>query len=435
MIFSSKSVQTRAAAVFLAVLLIIPAAAFAADATADASDTTAIVSPALSVISRESVMTVTGMNGGSAVFTSESFDLYLGVEADSITILTVPDATDGTLYLGSVPVTSGQTVSRKNFSNLIFKAAGDAADCTFSFTHDGTYATTCRVRVIDSVNLAPAFDNDGASVTTLKEISVYGSVSAADPEGDSLTYVVTSSPAKGSVTITDASYGEFMYTPSAGKRGTDSFGVRAYDEYGNWSDEITVSVTINRNTSGITYTDLEGDMSYNAAIKMTSLGVMGGVYVNGDAYFYPDVTVSREDFVVMLMKTIGLSEIPEIDTVYFADDELISDDARNYVRAAAKLGFINGTKDEFGVSYFNPDEEITRAEAAVILQNVIGTETGDTVAVFSDRDSIPSWAEASVYAMYEIGVMSSYGGDFSPADALTRGQAAIILSNVADMVV
>ncbi|MCD7783262.1 MAG: hypothetical protein LUI15_05175, partial [Firmicutes bacterium] len=163
MIFSSKSVQTRAAAVFLAVLLIIPAAALAADA----SDTTAIVSPALSVISRESVMTVTGMNGGSAVFTSESFDLYLGVEADSITILTVPDATDGTLYLGSVPVTSGQTVSRKNFSNLIFKAAGDAADCTFSFTHDGTYATTCRVRVIDSVNLAPAFDDGGASVTTL----------------------------------------------------------------------------------------------------------------------------------------------------------------------------------------------------------------------------------------------------------------------------
>ncbi len=431
MIFASKNIRKRAALVLLAALLIVPTASLSAFAAESGS----IVSPALAVISRDTVMTVTGMNGGNAYFTSEAFDLALGVEADSITILTVPTATDGTLYLGSVPITSGQTVSRKNFSNITFKAAGDTADCSFTFTHDGTVATTCRVRVIEGVNSSPTFSSESASVKTLKEISVYGSVSASDPDGDTLTYVITSQPAKGNVTLTDTSYGEFTYTPDSGKRGTDSFGVRACDEYGNWSEEITVDVSISRNTSGITYTDLEGDMSYNAAIKMTTLGVMGGVYVNGDAYFYPDVSVSREDFVVMLMKTIGLSDIPEIETVTFADDEELSDDAKNYVRAAAKLGFISGSTSEDGELYFNPKADITRAEAAVILQNVIGAEAGGTVAVFSDADSIPSWASAAVYAMNYIGVMSAYGGEFSPSDVLTRGQAAMILSNVADMVI
>ena len=46
---------------------------------------------------------------------------------------------------------------------------------------------------------------------------VKGSVSAVDPEGDVLTYTLTSGPTRGSVTV-DAATGAFTYTPTAQAR-------------------------------------------------------------------------------------------------------------------------------------------------------------------------------------------------------------------------
>lgn len=211
--------------------------------------------------------------------------------------------------------------------------------------------------------------------------------------------------------------------------------MRARDEYGNWSDEIAVTVRINKNKSGVEYTDLAGHWAYNDAVKMTDAGIMGGAYVNGLAYFYPDTEVTREQFVSLLMKTIGLSDIPEISDAKFADDDKLSDDARKYVRAAKKLGFVSGTVGEDGKAYFDPSASVTRAEAAVILQNVIHVNVTDAVPVFSDSDSIPAWAAESVLAMRQIGVMSSTGdGKFSPSAPLCRADVASILSAVYDMV-
>lgn len=415
----------------LSILLI----AGALSATAFAASTT--VSPALSVLARDVTVTVTGMSSRDAVFSVEDFDYSLGADVDKITVLTLPDPASGTLCLDGVPVSANQSISRRSISKLSFVPASATADATFYVTCNDSYATACRVRVIDSVDLAPTVGGGKAELymETMKGGSIRGTVSVFDPEGDALELVVTKSPKKGTVTVTDSAAGEFLYTPYDGKSGADSFKLRARDGYGSWSDEIDVSVRINKNKTGIEYTDMAGSDAYSAAVKMTDAGVMGGAYENGDAYFYPDLEVSREQFVELLMKTIGLSDIPEVSGVMFADDGEMSESCRNYVRAAAKLGFVTGAPDENGVVCFSPKAVVTRAEAAVMLNNIIRVPIdGDAVPVFADSDSIPAWASAAASSMQRLGIMDAPGGEFSPSAHLTRADTAMILSAVIDMV-
>ncbi|HPU18217.1 MAG TPA: hypothetical protein PLZ27_06075, partial [Bacillota bacterium] len=97
-----------------------------------------LVSPALGVIAENMTMVKTGYSYSDITFTKEDFDFALGREAKSITILTLPNAADGTLYLGSVPVTINQTVSRDNLSKLIFSSSGEGTvETSFYFTAGG----------------------------------------------------------------------------------------------------------------------------------------------------------------------------------------------------------------------------------------------------------------------------------------------------------
>ena len=64
-----------------------------------------------------------------------------------------------------------------------------------------------------------------------------------DPEGETLTAVKVSDPSHGSVTLN--SNGSFLYTPTAGYVGADSFTYKAYDNSEGYSNVVTVSITVN----------------------------------------------------------------------------------------------------------------------------------------------------------------------------------------------
>jgi len=397
-----------------------------------------LVSPALGVIAENMTMVKTGYSYSDITFTKEDFDFAIGREAKSITILTLPNAADGTLYLGSIPVSINQTVSRDNLSKLVFSSSRKGSvDSSFYFTTGGYYAIPCQLKIIDTVNFAPSISSDSValSVETMKGVAYYGSLSATDPEGDTLKFVITKYPEKGTITLTDADHGSFKYVPDDGKKGKDSFSIAVFDEYGNRSEEVTVKIKITKSKSRIKYADMNEHWAYNAVMKMTEAGIMGGASVSGNTYFYPDASVSREQFVVMLMRTIGLKDVPEVNKTVFADDAEISNGARPYIAAAYVLGFIDGSKVD-GKLYFYPSRSITRAETAVILQNIIGVEVSDAVPVFADGDDVPAWAMESICAMTKLGIMNGTGGgSFSPFTTMTRAQTAQVLYNVSKLVV
>lgn len=86
-----------------------------------------------------------------------------------------------------------------------------------------------------------------ASLTTTSGSTKSKSLAASDPEGDPLSWSVTSYPNHGAAAV-DSS-GTVTYTASSGYAGSDSFTVEANDGLGN-TDTATVSVTVNDSGGG-----------------------------------------------------------------------------------------------------------------------------------------------------------------------------------------
>ncbi|MGF1694067.1 cadherin-like domain-containing protein, partial [Vibrio lamellibrachiae] len=98
------------------------------------------------------------------------------------------------------------------------------------------------------VNEAPFFSlfaapiGESIAVETDEDIAVAGQLTATDPDGDDLTFVLDSLPANGEVTVgTD---GAWEYTPDDNYDGDDSFTVIVSDGLGG-TDTITVDIVVN----------------------------------------------------------------------------------------------------------------------------------------------------------------------------------------------
>jgi hypothetical protein len=95
-------------------------------------------------------------------------------------------------------------------------------------------------------------------------------------------------------------------------------------------------------------------------------GIAGGRQMG---MFHPDHSLTREEAICMIMRTLGLSNLGfgfEL-IAPFVDDESISDWARNEIYAAARIGIIQ--PDQFG--RINPQAPVSKAEAAVIVNRLI----------------------------------------------------------------
>jgi Tol biopolymer transport system component len=87
----------------------------------------------------------------------------------------------------------------------------------------------------------------GANQFTTKEgKSLSAQIAATDPTSEALTFATTGNPTRGTLTSFSAT-GSFVYQPTAGMTGNDTFGIRVTDAGGNQvTGSVTISVNANR---------------------------------------------------------------------------------------------------------------------------------------------------------------------------------------------
>ena len=115
---------------------------------------------------------------------------------------------------------------------------------TYTFkANDGTAdSNVATITVtITAVNDAPSAS--AGSLTTDEDLAFDGVLAGSDVDSSSLTYSVVSGPTKGTVTITDATTGAYVYSPNPNVNGADSFTFKVSDGLAD-SNVATVSVTI-----------------------------------------------------------------------------------------------------------------------------------------------------------------------------------------------
>ncbi|MBE6587890.1 MAG: hypothetical protein E7647_05695 [Ruminococcaceae bacterium] len=381
----------------------------------------AVLSPGLDVIAADMDVTVSALRGESVTFSAEQFSEAVGADSyEKLKITSLPEESAGLLYFGDVLAKEGQVIESASVSSLRFEPCENAEGASFGFTFDGAYSMTCNVVYTDKRNSAPTVLKSPA-LTAFTKTATSGEMRAHDGDGDSLFYEVIKYPEGGKIKF-DSKTGEFTYT--AGSRVMeDSFTYRVKDSVGNLSEIGECTVNITENTSGTVFSDMDDSTTVVSAVAMTDNGYMTAVEDKGKTYFSPDSEVSRLDFLVTAMNVFGAGNIPKVESTGFADDASIPEQYKGYVYSASKLGIIS---EASAFADFRPADTVTKAEASVILNRIIGYEA-KTVSTLA---GVPHWAEDSVCAMYELGIYDLSDGAAMAGDALRKDEAADMLYKV-----
>ena len=277
---------------------------------------------------------------------------------------------------------------------------------------------------------APAVAEEGAptaqdvEVRTYRGIPVQGQFLASDSEGEDMTFTLVEEPRKGTATIQGA---DFTYTPDEGVTGGDSFTYAATDSAGHVSQPATVTVTIEKTKSGVTYADTEGSSAAAAAQHLAEAGIFTGTKIGDQYYFQPDAEVSRSEFLAMVMETAG-REVTPVTMTGFCDDASIPTWAKAYAAAGVTDGIVQGKTTAEGAA-FRGEEPITFNEAATVLDRVLDLGDVELDVWYADREAVPSWAAQAVGNMEAVSVLAAGSfGSQTMEQAVTRADAARMLS-------
>ena len=354
-------------------------------------------------------------------FTSEDFsgeDTLTG-----ICVTELPEPGSGTVLLGQRVIRCGDILTAQQLSQMTFSPLYSEEDQSAVMTYLPIYedrvaeAATMVLAIRGKEDLSPAAQD--SALETYKNLPNDGALKASDPEGEKLTYTVVRGPKRGRVEVN--ADGTFTYTPKKNKVGVDSFTYTAADPAGNVSETATVTIQILKPSDGRKYTDTLGLDSRFEAEWLRNTGLFVGEEVGGNACFYPDKTVTREEFLTMVVK---LLEIPAGNTDAIALPANTPSWLKPYMVAAQRSGLMAGWQDVADLT-----QPITGAEAAVMLQNALDlTITSDVVEQTAANDTeIPTWAYMSLTVMAENGI------DLDANQSLTREVAAETLYQVSQI--
>ncbi|MGG3504012.1 Ig-like domain-containing protein [Paenibacillus lautus] len=176
-------------------------------------------------------------------------------------------------------------------------------------------------------------------------------------------------------------------------------------------------------TTEISFTDISGHWAEVSIKEAVRERIVTGY---PDETFKPGDTVTRAEFSVMLMNSLKSTDAGA--ELIFTDTAWIGDWAKKAVSQAVQAGIIRGYQD----GSFRPNAKMTRAEMAAMIANALELSTKDIPTTsFSDDKAIPAWAKSSVEALKELGIVKGISeGDFNPSAQTTRAEAVIVLMNM-----
>lgn len=160
--------------------------------------------------------------------------------------------------------------------------------------------------------------------------------------------------------------------------------------------------------------------------RLRSLGIISGF---ADGTIRPNENVTREQFVKMLLESLGMPQVRKTEAVF--RDVPASRWSAPYIQIAVAKGIIE--PEEYAGGNFEPAKVLTRAEMAVMLARALELEPNESALDFADSDAIKQhrgWIGAAVHSGLINGTPQNL---FQPDGVVTRAQAAAVLNRMLDM--
>jgi len=181
----------------------------------------------------------------------------------------------------------------------------------------------------------------------------------------------------------------------------------------------------------IVLSDIQGHWAAAVIQKMAEQGVISGYE---DKTFKPNNPISRAECAAIIDRALDLENGSNQDISGFSDAADIPVWAGYPVAAVVHAGLLKGYPGKEGKTVFMPQKQITRVELAAIMARVLSEksvqQTGQK-AQFKDSGNIPGWAAEAVDQTVRKGVITGYpDGSFKPGKNVTRAEAAAMIDRL-----
>ncbi|WP_260405254.1 S-layer homology domain-containing protein [Paenibacillus sp. 598K] len=176
------------------------------------------------------------------------------------------------------------------------------------------------------------------------------------------------------------------------------------------------------------FTDLAGySWAQQAIEELAAKGIIQGV---GGQRFAPAASITRGDYMLLLVRTLGL----DADFTSSFADVAATDYYYDALGIAKTLGIAQGT----GNNNFQPERTITRQEMMVLTARALeltgrlqpsGAEP-KVLDAFKDRGEVASYALESMAALVQAGLIQGSGGALLPGKLSSRAESAVFLYRI-----
>ncbi len=176
----------------------------------------------------------------------------------------------------------------------------------------------------------------------------------------------------------------------------------------------------------MSFGDVEkGYWGYEAITSLATRNIIDGI---GGGNFAPEATVTREQFVKMLVEALKLKG--KGDGITFTD---VNPNAwyADYIYIASSIGLAEGYDGSFGVG-----DGLTREQMATMLYRAanladIDLEERVEASEFTDSAQIGTYAVDAVKALSQAGIINGIeGGAYAPKTVCTRAMAAKVIYEI-----
>lgn len=175
----------------------------------------------------------------------------------------------------------------------------------------------------------------------------------------------------------------------------------------------------------VSFKDVAENASYSKAVTFVAAREI--TVGTGDGRFSPEGSLTRGQFLVMVMKAYGIAPEKMVDDNFSdAGDTYYT----NYLAAARRLGIAAGV----GGNRYEPEKAVTRQEMFTLLYKTLKAmgkleqvEADKGLTAYKDADKAAAWAKEALTYFVGVGVMDGDGVSLNPETVANRSQMAQVL--------
>ena len=165
-------------------------------------------------------------------------------------------------------------------------------------------------------------------------------------------------------------------------------------------------------------TDISGHWAEGSIKKLVAIGAIGG-YPDGS--FKPDRSITRAEFVTVLVKAFKLSS---------KGGKVFADTANHWAKGSIAAAASNGIVSGYDETTFGPDDLITREQMAAMIVKAAKLDAATAGTNFTDSASISDWARNAVATATLNKIMNGYPDNtIRPKNNAARAEAVTVVVN------